>query len=311
MDAVRTGGLIAQVRREKELTQKDLAEKLHVSVQAVSKWERGLSCPDIGLLEPLAEALDLTVTELLAGERGQTPGEEAVRDTLRLGLAQLSPKIRRWRWLFIAAAALLLALVLWLGYVWVRDNTEWLPQRETVVRELDTSGQDGQIASALGSSGFNLHLYEVTLADDLKECTIQAELWTHSGMEQSWPLMESSAEDRELFGSRQQLLVLSVVPHCEEWSEEEQRWTQMWFECGLSFMGFSTQGRLTDTITNPYINGGAGWNRMNKPQTVDPEEGAILLGVSIGGPSGGIYTYNQLPLTREEEVYLVVRMYCK
>ena len=37
MDAVRTGGLIAQVRKEKELTQKDLAEKLHVSIQAVSK----------------------------------------------------------------------------------------------------------------------------------------------------------------------------------------------------------------------------------------------------------------------------------
>ncbi len=43
MDAVKTGGLIAQVRREKELTQRDLAERLHVSVQAVSKWERGVS----------------------------------------------------------------------------------------------------------------------------------------------------------------------------------------------------------------------------------------------------------------------------
>ena len=97
MDAIKTGGLIAQVRREKELTQKDLAQRLHVSVQAVSKWERALSCPDIGLLEPLAEALDLTVTELLSGQRGEEPGEEAVRDSLRFGLAQLGPKIRRWR----------------------------------------------------------------------------------------------------------------------------------------------------------------------------------------------------------------------
>lgn len=43
MDAMKTGGLIAQVRKEKELTQKNLAERLHVSTQAVSKWERGLS----------------------------------------------------------------------------------------------------------------------------------------------------------------------------------------------------------------------------------------------------------------------------
>lgn len=41
MDAVKTGELIAQVRRERQLTQRNLAEGLHVSVQAVSKWERG------------------------------------------------------------------------------------------------------------------------------------------------------------------------------------------------------------------------------------------------------------------------------
>ena len=43
MDVVKTGALIAQARKEKELTQKALAEQLHVSVQAVSKWELGLS----------------------------------------------------------------------------------------------------------------------------------------------------------------------------------------------------------------------------------------------------------------------------
>ena len=43
MDAMKTGGLIARRRKEKELTQRDLAEGLHVSVQAVSMWERGVS----------------------------------------------------------------------------------------------------------------------------------------------------------------------------------------------------------------------------------------------------------------------------
>ena len=134
MDAVKTGALIAQTRKERGFTQRELAEKVYVSVQAVSKWELGKNFPDLTLMEPLAEELGLTVSELLAGERGEQPRDELVRDTLRLGLAQLGPKIKRWKWLFLAAALLLLAVLSGLGYVWVRDNTEWLPQRETVVR---------------------------------------------------------------------------------------------------------------------------------------------------------------------------------
>lgn len=63
------GAFLAQLRREKGYTQKDLAEKLYVSDKAVSKWERGLSVPDVALLVPLAECLGVTVTELLEGRR--------------------------------------------------------------------------------------------------------------------------------------------------------------------------------------------------------------------------------------------------
>jgi transcriptional regulator with XRE-family HTH domain len=311
MDTIKTGGLIAQVRREKELTQKDLAERLHVSVQAVSKWERGLSCPDIALLEPLAEALDLTVTELLSGQRGEEPGEEAVRDSLRFGENQLRPKIKKWKWLFILAAALLLAVALGVGYIWARENTEWLPQRETVVRELNVSGQNHQIASAMGSSGYNLHLYEVCLADNVTDVSLQAELWTYEGMEQSWQLMNQGSGNigREFFGPRRQLMVLSIEPHSEAWSEEEQRWTQMRFDCGVSFSGFSWRGEL-GTISNPYISGGSYYTIMKDAQTVD-QEGAVLLTLSLGGPNGGTYSPGGLPPEYEESVYLVVRMYCE
>ena len=56
------GAFLAQLRREKGWTQKDLAEKLYVSDKAVSKWERGLSVPDVSLLLPLAELLGVSVT---------------------------------------------------------------------------------------------------------------------------------------------------------------------------------------------------------------------------------------------------------
>ncbi len=64
---------LAQLRKEQALTQKELAEKLFVSDKAVSKWERGLSLPDIQLLIPLAELLGVTVTELLEGQRVENP----------------------------------------------------------------------------------------------------------------------------------------------------------------------------------------------------------------------------------------------
>ena len=72
------GAFVAALRREKGYTQKEMAEKLFVSDKAVSKWETGASIPDTALLIPLAELLDVTVTELLLCERRE---EERTMDT--------------------------------------------------------------------------------------------------------------------------------------------------------------------------------------------------------------------------------------
>lgn len=63
------GGFLALLRKEKGMTQKELAQKLLISDKAVSKWETGSSMPDITLLMPLADILDVTVTELLECRR--------------------------------------------------------------------------------------------------------------------------------------------------------------------------------------------------------------------------------------------------
>ena len=55
------GNFIAVLRKEKNLTQKDLAEKLGVTDKAVSKWERGLGCPDVSLLEALSKILNVSI----------------------------------------------------------------------------------------------------------------------------------------------------------------------------------------------------------------------------------------------------------
>ncbi|MBQ2668901.1 MAG: helix-turn-helix transcriptional regulator [Clostridia bacterium] len=63
------GNRIAQYRREKSLTQEDLARTLNLSAQAVSKWENDQTCPDISLLPKLAEIFGITVDELLSGKK--------------------------------------------------------------------------------------------------------------------------------------------------------------------------------------------------------------------------------------------------
>ena len=69
IDKAAFGAFVAGQRKAKGYTQKELAQKLFVSDKAVSKWERALSLPDISLLVPLAELLDVSVAELLEGRR--------------------------------------------------------------------------------------------------------------------------------------------------------------------------------------------------------------------------------------------------
>ncbi len=68
MDRYVTGAVIRKLREKKKITQEELADMIHVSGKAVSKWETGQGFPDISLLEPLAQALGISVIELLSGE---------------------------------------------------------------------------------------------------------------------------------------------------------------------------------------------------------------------------------------------------
>ncbi len=82
MDTLKIGRYIQRLRKAAGLTQKELAEKLNISFQAVSKWENGDALPDTGLLLPLCDALGTTADKLLhggtlaAGERRLLPLED-------------------------------------------------------------------------------------------------------------------------------------------------------------------------------------------------------------------------------------------
>lgn len=68
MDHTKIGGLIRRLRQERGLTQRQLAERMGISDKAVSKWERGLGCPDLSLLPELSDIFHVDLDQLLAGE---------------------------------------------------------------------------------------------------------------------------------------------------------------------------------------------------------------------------------------------------
>lgn len=128
-DMEKVGAFVAELRKEKGWTQKQLAETMGVTNKAVSKWERGVSLPDTALLLPLAETLGINVTELLSGERltgGETfdihDVEKLVTGSLELSKEEQERRSLRnrkrllWYLLELAVVALELFLLRFLGF---------------------------------------------------------------------------------------------------------------------------------------------------------------------------------------------------
>ena len=111
MNKERLGTFIGECRREEGLTQRELAERLHVTDKAVSKWERGLSYPDVTLLEPLASALGLGVEELMACRRqaAESGEEDPMKNLLTISGESLQRERRR-SWGRLAGVLVLLAV---------------------------------------------------------------------------------------------------------------------------------------------------------------------------------------------------------
>lgn len=113
MDAKTFGAFLAQVRRAQGLTQAELAEQLHVTDKAVSRWERGVGLPDINTLEPLADALGLSLADLM---HCHDPAQEP--PTAPVPLEDFFSMLRRrpvadWHSVRTALLRLSIALALW------------------------------------------------------------------------------------------------------------------------------------------------------------------------------------------------------
>ena len=137
MNAECTGQLIAARRRELGLSQTELAEQLHVTDKAVSRWETGRGMPAVDSLEPLAEVLGLSVSELLSGKRLTA---EELPKTAGGQIVESMRKNVRMVWRGVLAVLLFLAIV-----VGVNVGYHWF----TSVPETDTDALTKQAAEYL------------------------------------------------------------------------------------------------------------------------------------------------------------------
>lgn len=131
MDSEKMGPLIRRLRNGRRMTQKELAAKLNVTDKAVSKWERSASLPDVSLLLPLAEALGVSVTELLGGLQAEKAAPPDPAGDILAYACQAAPqrrdRVRLWLLVGISAAFLLAALVCWICDTAPNGGLTWSP----------------------------------------------------------------------------------------------------------------------------------------------------------------------------------------
>lgn len=125
MDPKKTGIIISDARKKLKMTQKDLAEKLFVSDKAVSKWERGLCFPDISVLIPLTEILNINLYDLLRGEKvNKEEVEETLKNTINYSNNELKRKKKKY--IIISSILIFVVVVISMITIFVINNDKQL-----------------------------------------------------------------------------------------------------------------------------------------------------------------------------------------
>ena len=102
MDAEKFGAFIQERRKELGITQSELAQRIHVTDKAISRWERAVGFPDIKLLEPLAQALEVTLTELLQAKKIESTVEAEALESQNAQILEDQKKLSWQRRLVLA-----------------------------------------------------------------------------------------------------------------------------------------------------------------------------------------------------------------
>ena len=128
MNVIKTGRFIADLRKEKNITQEELAEKLYVTDRAVSKWERGISLPDAGKMIDLCSILGISVNELLIGERVDMKDNEKKTEELLVEMAKeeekMNKRLFRNMWVMVISCFLFYVAIILIASFTLGESTE-------------------------------------------------------------------------------------------------------------------------------------------------------------------------------------------
>ena len=126
MDLIKIGKFIADCRKNKKITQEQLAEKLYITDRAVSKWERGLSLPDADKMLDLCNILDINVNELLNGEKIDMKNYEKKTEELLIELARQeelkNKKLMTSMWTILITSTIFYITILLLAVVTLEEG---------------------------------------------------------------------------------------------------------------------------------------------------------------------------------------------
>jgi len=160
MNTEKTGEFIAELRKDKRLTQSQLATAIHVSDKAISRWETGRGLPDIDNLETLSDYLDVSIAELIRGERISEPvSKEELQSITSDGLSLTKVFLEKRKYIntllgfVLGSIIILIAFIHMMSRIYVKDPGEAL-----TIEKLS----DGSIVGVLDEkvSGYDLERYK-------------------------------------------------------------------------------------------------------------------------------------------------------
>lgn len=143
------GKFIAELRKEKGMTQKELGEKLYISDKAVSKWERGLSIPDLAILEKLASVLNVEISDILMGKKGKHK-EIDIEEEINKATSELKRKQIK-RIIVIIFIFILLSIIM----IFIIFKNVYLGYEEEKVKYVNSSGMSDVIKLGIPKFSFD------------------------------------------------------------------------------------------------------------------------------------------------------------